>query len=49
MAAIGVTSDLIQISQFLYYMFMHKRMLQSKSTHNCVYSNNSFWVECYFY
>ncbi|KAM3181321.1 hypothetical protein ACTXT7_014595 [Hymenolepis weldensis] len=29
MAAIGVTSDLIQISQFLYYMFMHKRTLQN--------------------
>ncbi|VDL25818.1 unnamed protein product [Hymenolepis diminuta] len=32
MATIGVTSDLIQISQFLYYMFMRKRMSQNVAT-----------------
>ncbi|KAM7536023.1 hypothetical protein Aperf_G00000099217 [Anoplocephala perfoliata] len=29
MAAIGVLNDFIQISQFLYYMFKHKRLLQN--------------------
>ncbi|VDN95932.1 unnamed protein product [Rodentolepis nana] len=29
MAGIGVTSDFVQISQFLYYKFIHKRMLRN--------------------